>query len=112
MKRFANTSTKNEKNMKVIWRKKANKSLIGIFNFIAKDSEKRAFDVIQKITEHANNLVIFPEKFEHEHAAKTTRNIRRVVIFSYKIIYEVTPETVFILDIFHSAQSSDKLKTL
>ena len=98
--------------MIVIWKKKASKSLNGIFNYIAKDSENRAFDVVFKIREYTEALVLFPEKFEREHNIKGERNIRREIIYSYKIIYEVTTDAIFILDIFHTAQNTDKLNTL
>jgi len=98
--------------MKVIWTKRASKSLENIFDYIAKNSEKRAFDVVFEIKEHAENLVIFPEKYQLEDYIDKSKNVRRAVIYNYKILYRVKTDAVYIVNIFHTAQNPKKLKTL
>ena len=50
--------------------------------------------------------MIFPEKFEKEPVLKDEPgNYRYKVVWSYKIIYEVTTEAIYILDIFHTSRN-------
>ena len=97
---------------RVIWKDKALESLRDIYDYISFKSPANAKKVIKEITAKAENLSFWVEKFQKEMTIETERNIRRAVIHSYKIVYEVTPEAVFILDIFHAAQNPDKLTKL
>jgi plasmid stabilization system protein ParE len=92
-----------KKSLKVIWDNEAKKSLQKIYQYIkARESVAVAKRVVNEITAQTKTLNIFPEKFEVEHHLENEPgDYRYKVIWSYKIIYEVTKESINILDIFH-----------
>lgn len=93
--------------IKVIWDDEAKRSLRSIYDYLkSKESIQVAKKVRDEITAQAKELVIFPEKFEKEPVLKDEPgNYRYKVVCSYKIIYEVTTEAIYILDIFHTSRN-------
>jgi len=99
--------------MRVIWLNRALVDLENILDYVAnKESITVAKKLIKQITNKANNTAVSPEKYQKENLIETERNIRRAVIHSYKIYYELIDDKIFILHIFHTSQSPDKLETL
>lgn len=100
------------KEIKIIWDDEAKRSLRSIFNYIKnKESVRVAKKVKNEIVALTKELVIFPEKFEKEPVLKDEpENYRYKVIWSYKIIYEVTDEAIYILDIFHTSRDPFRIK--
>lgn len=95
--------------MKVIWRKKASDELEAIYNYIKKDSPQNAVMVFNKIFDLANSLVDFPYKFPQE-PILNNENVRFAVIWSFKIIYAIHNDDIFILRVFNTKQHPKKLK--
>lgn len=90
----------------IIWDNEAKYSLKEIYKYIKK---KESIAVARKvkggIVAKVKNLKIFPEKYsEEEYAVDESGNILSVSIWSYKIIYEVEPPKILILDIFHTSR--------
>ena len=98
--------------LKVEWNKTARESLQNIYDYISIQSPANAENVIDEIIEKANNLSVWPEKYQKEAVQAKNRNIRRAIIYSYKIIYEITPDAISILDVFSTYQNPDKLHDL
>lgn len=101
-----------KRKLKIIWDNEAKKSLQNIYNYIkGRESIEAAKKVRNKIFTQAKTLQDFPEKFEREHHLEDeVGNFRYKVIWSYKIIYEVTEESIFILDIFHTSRDPSEIK--
>ncbi len=102
------------KKLNIVWDNEAKKSLRTIFLYIKnRESLAQAIRVRKKITEQARALSLFPEKFVEEFNLKSEKgNYRFKAIWSYKIIYEVTSETIFVLDIFHTSRDPNAMGKL
>lgn len=98
--------------VKVIWDDEAKRSLRSIYNYIkSRESTQVAKKVRDEIVGQAKDLMIFPEKFEKEPVLENEPgNYRYKVVWSYKIIYEVTTEAIYILDVFHTSRNPSSLK--
>lgn len=101
-----------KKKVGIIWDDEAKRSLRSIYNYIKKrESAEVAKKVRNEIAAHAKSLNNFPEKFEDEPNLKDEPgNHRYKVIWSYKIIYEVTKEAIYILDVFHTSRDPSNIK--
>ena len=101
-----------KRKLKVIWDDEAKYSLRSIYNYIKKrESVEVAKKVRAKIADSAKSLNDFPEKFEEEPVLRRDPgNYRYKVIWSYKIIYEVTEEAVYIIDIFHASRDPSNIE--
>jgi len=102
-----------KKNLKVIWNDEAKYALKDIYIFIKeRESIERARKVRNEIVASAKDLNIFPEKFiEDPYLKDEPGNYRFKVIWSYKIIYEVTPKAVMVLDVFHTSRDPSNIST-
>ena len=99
--------------MKVIWREKAHTDLADIMEYVTqKESYSRAKKLVIQIIGKAKGITNFPEKYQRETLINTDRNIRRAIIYSYKIVYEITNGTIIILRVFNTAQNPDKLNNI
>jgi len=99
--------------MKVIWRSRALTDLEDILDYVAnRESITVAKKLIKQIIDKASNLAISPEKYQKETLIETERNIRRAVVHSYKIYYEIIESEIVLLHIFHTSQSPNKLESL
>jgi plasmid stabilization system protein ParE len=95
-----------KKGLKIIWDDEAKKSLRSIYEYIkTRESANAAKRVRNTIVKQTKDLSLFPEKFAIEPTLENLEgNFRFKVIWSYKIIYEVTPDSILVLDIFHSSR--------
>lgn len=102
-----------KKRLKVVWDIEAKLALRSIYNHIKKrESVERAKKVRDEIVASAKNLNVFPEKFaEDPYLKQEPGNYRFKVIWSYKIIYEVTPEVIMVLDVFHTSRDPGNIST-
>jgi len=103
-----------KKKPKILWDIEAKKSLRSIYNYIKyRESQSQAQRVKKKILSEVRNLSQFPEKFSVEPYLQPEKgNYRFRAIWSYKIIYEITPEAILILDIFHTSRNPQSITNL
>ena len=101
-----------KKKLKVIWDDEAKYSLRSIYHYIKKrESVEVARKVRNKIASSARTLNDFAEKLEEEPVLRNEPgNYRYKVIWSYKIIYEVTEGAIYIVDIFHTSRDPSNIK--
>lgn len=89
--------------MKIIWTELALLDAENIKAYIEQDSEIYATRVIEKIIEAIENLKMFsqmgrvvPEFKKHD--------IREILVYNYRVIYEVQNQAITVLTIIHSAR--------
>lgn len=101
-----------KKKLGIIWDDEAKKSLRSIYHYIKKrESIEVAKKVRNEIVAQSKSLSDFPEKFEEEPNLKDEPgNYCYKVIWSYKIIYEITSKAILILDIFHTSRDPLNIK--
>lgn len=101
-----------KKKVKILWDNEAKKSLRSIFEYIKnRESDKAAKRVRKEIIEQTKTLVNFPDKFAQEPYLIDEPGVYRYkIIWSYKIIYEVTSASINVLDIFHTSRDPSNLK--
>jgi toxin ParE1/3/4 len=87
----------------VIWSEPAKEDLKKLFDYIASDSRYYAIKVSHEFVEKSERLGKHPRMGrvvpEIENA-----NIRELIIYSYRLIYEITPKRIVILAIVHGKQ--------
>jgi plasmid stabilization system protein ParE len=92
------------------WTKQAKDDLKEIFTYIFKvNSRERAVYVIEGIKKEADKITLFPTKHARE-PEDIPGNIRFAVKWGYKILFTIGEKHVYIVRIFHTAQSPRKLK--
>jgi plasmid stabilization system protein ParE len=103
-----------KKHYRVIWDDEAKASLRSIYNYIKKrESIEQAKKVRDGIRDLAKGLGFIPHKYTEDPFLKDEPGDNRFkVIWSYKIVYEVTNEEVIILDVFHTSRNPQDLKNL
>lgn len=84
----------------VKWSKRSRSDLKSIFAYIASDSKFYAQKVMQSMIERGESLSIFPKRGRVVPEIND-ENVREIFIFSYRMIYEVKDDDVFILTIVH-----------
>lgn len=103
-----------KKHYKIIWDDEAKASLRSVYNYIKKrESIEQAKKVRNEIRELVKSLSFIPHKYSKDPVLKDEPGDNRFkVIWSYKIVYEVTEETIVILNIFHTSRDPENLKRL
>ncbi len=84
----------------VKWSLPAKADLKSIFDYISQDSGYYAKNVARNIVSKARLLESFPE-LGRVVPEIGEDNIREIFIYSYRLIYEIIPEGVWILAIVH-----------
>ncbi len=98
-------------NLKIKWSFYAKQSLDSIVACIETDSPSNAKLVKRTLVFLVGSLIDFPEKFPVDpYIPKNKGNFRFVSKWNYKIVYEITSNEIIVIDIFHTAQSPDKLE--
>lgn len=102
------------KKLPVVWDNEAKRSLRSIYDYLKhRESVTVAKKVTNAILKQTKNLGLFPEKFAEEPNLKNLPgNFRFKVIWSYKIIFEITKDAVFILDIFHTSRDPSSIQNI
>jgi len=92
----------------VIWSIPARNDLKQIYDYIAKDSRYYATNVVENVVSRAENLDEFPEigRVVPEIGDK---NVRELIIYSYRLIYELVSNDVQILAIIHGKRDFSSL---
>lgn len=94
----------------ITWSPKAYRDLENIYTYIKYYLKEKstADNVVKKILNSISNLSYFPEKYLRiENIGTIGRNIRKMPVSNYIIIYEInnTSRQIFILHIFHNSQN-------
>ena len=84
----------------VKWSIPAKMDLKQIHDYIAMDSRYYAKKVAQTIVEKTEDLISFPERGRVVPEIGDTR-VREIFIYSYRLIYEITPGGIEILGVIH-----------
>ncbi len=91
----------------VIWSEPAKEDLKKIFDYIASDSRYYAVKVSQEFVEKSEQLGKLP-KIGRIVPEIEDSNIRELIIYSYRLIYHITPKKIEILAIVHGKQDFSK----
>ena len=94
--------------MKIIWYSKAEQDLSNNIAFIAQDNPENAIKVLEEIMLLTDSLLLFPFKYPKE-PIYNVENIRFVSKWSYKIIYRVESDVIYVLRIFNTHQNPAKI---
>lgn len=88
----------------VRWSKPAKLDLKQIHDYIARDSKFYAQKISAEIIEKSEKLTLFPEigRIVPEIGDP---NIRELLIYSYRLIYEVFPDKVEVLALIHGKRN-------
>ncbi len=84
----------------VIWSIPARNDLEQIFDYIAKDSTFYAKKVVKNIAEKSMTIEDFPQKGRVVPEINEP-DIREVFIYSYRLMYQITPKNIYILGVIH-----------
>jgi addiction module RelE/StbE family toxin len=92
----------------VIWSMPARNDLKQIYDYIAKDSRYYATNVVENVVSKAENLDEFPE-IGRVVPEISDKNVRELIIYSYRLIYELVSDDVQILAIIHGKRDFSSL---
>ena len=84
----------------VIWAEPAKIVLKAIHDFIASDSKYYAKKVIQDIIDSTNIIETYP-LIGRKVPETDDENIREIFVYSYRILYEIKSEKIYIIGIIH-----------
>ena len=84
----------------VKWSVPAKNDLKQIHDYIAKDSKYYAQNVVQEIVAKTETLTDFPE-IGRVVPEISDQNIRELIVYSYRLIYEISNTGIEILAIIH-----------
>ncbi len=88
----------------VKWSQPAKNDLRQIYDFIARDSRFYAQKVTLEIVKKSEKLNSFPEAGRIV-PEMGDNNIRELLIYSYRIIYEISPSKVEVLALIHAKRN-------
>ncbi|NJD06123.1 MAG: type II toxin-antitoxin system RelE/ParE family toxin [Methylococcaceae bacterium] len=86
--------------MVIVWSKPAREDLRLIHQYIAHDSKRYASRVVQDITEKVEVLRELP-KLGRRVPEIGEENVREIALYSYRILYELIGETIYIHGVIH-----------
>lgn len=93
------------------WDRTAKESLDQIYEYIFQDSPQNAKKVKKELIKLVGSLNDFPEKYSREEFLdEVLGNYRSVSKWTYKVIYEVTEDSIIIVDIFQTRQHPSQIK--
>ncbi len=87
----------------VIWSYPAKRDLRNIHDHIASDSKFYAKKVVQDIVEESEKLEDFP-LIGRMVPELEDPNVRELIVYSYRLIYKISPDTIEILALIHGKQ--------
>jgi len=95
--------------MNIIITEPAQQDLENIKTYIAKDSLFYADVFVQKLFATIENLLPFP-KIGKKVLETNNQNIRQIFHKDYRIIYQITPDNLYILAVIHGSRDITKRK--
>lgn len=103
-----------EKRLQIVWTNHSKHSLQSIYAYIASDSVRDADRVDKEIQALGNSLWNFPYKCPECPELPTKNHMYRKAIYAgtYKIIYKILKQEIWVLDIFHGKRSPAQLSKL
>lgn len=90
----------------VKWSKTSRDAIKDIHDFIARDSKHYAKIVTRKIADYVNELVEFPKKGRIV-PERNDENLREIIIYSYRVIYRIMGEDIFVINVLHGRQNAE-----
>lgn len=88
--------------MRVEWTRSAIQDPAGIHAHIAQDSPRYAISVVDRLTNRTKQISKFP--FSGEMVPEySVEKIREVIEYSYRLIYLVENESIYVLAVIHGA---------
>lgn len=87
--------------MNVVWTPEAEKDRWDVFEYIAKDKVTAAVDMDDLFSQSASKLADFPLI---GHTGKIRGTLELIVHESYRIVYEINGETIWILAIVNTSR--------
>jgi len=87
----------------VIWSGPAKRDLRSIHDHIARDSIFYAQKVVQDIVEKSEELQHFP-RIGRMVPELQNSEIRELIVYSYRLVYKISSETIEILALIHGRQ--------
>ena len=90
--------------MQIEWTSKALMDLARLYDFLAPLNQPAAARVIQNLTQAPNKLLANPrigEKLDEF----LPREVRRILISTYELRYEIHADTLYILRVWHTRES-------
>lgn len=90
--------------MVIIWSIPARQDLRLIYQYIAQDSKLYASRVVQDITDKADILLEVP-RLGRKVPEIGEDNVRELSIYSYRIMYELMDEVIYIHGVFHKRRN-------
>jgi plasmid stabilization system protein ParE len=89
--------------LEVAWSSEAREDLNEILLFIGRDSPVHAAAVLEEIEQSVDKLSGFP-RLGHCVPELHDENLREVVVYSFRVIYRVRPDCVYVLGVVHGAR--------
>lgn len=94
----------------ILWDRMAKESLDQIYEYIFQDSPQNATKVKKELIKLVASLNDFPEKYSREELLEEVPgNYRSVSKWNYKVIYEVTQDSIIIVDLFQTQQHPSQI---
>jgi plasmid stabilization system protein ParE len=84
----------------VIWAGPAKTDLKAIYDFVASDSKYYAKKVVQDIIDRTNIIESYP-MIGRKVPEIDDENVREIFAYSYRILYEIKSEKIYIIGIIH-----------
>jgi toxin ParE1/3/4 len=81
--------------------------LIAIWHYIAADNPSAATRLLERFERRIDSLARNP--YLGEHQPQFGENTRRIIEGNYLIFYDVLPDAVHVLRVFHGARKLDRL---
>lgn len=91
----------------VAWTSLARDGLDEVLEYVAEDSPEAAEKVLEVVLSLAESLSVFSERGRVVPEVRD-RTIREVFVYSYRLIYEVTPSEIRVLAFIHGARDFDR----
>lgn len=88
----------------VIWSQQAVADLRSIHDFIARDSRYYAKKVVHDIRELVDELIGLP-KMGRMVPELNEEAVRELLLYSYRIVYEIKDEEIFVLTVVHQRKN-------
>lgn len=92
---------------RLIWSTRATAELKHIAEYIKRDSKANAALVVTKLTGEVRRLQAFP--FSGRIVPEWQKAVyREIIVYGYRLVYKLGPDTISILSIMHSRQRFPK----